>query len=187
MARRILRGTFEYPPGFDEATKEILQECAAIRLQVPKNLVSTTITLDDWIAHWRKAKEQTSSSISGRHFRHYKAGLDSEHIAFLQLLFARLILKRGIVLESWSNGLSVMLEKIFGCSLITKLCSILLMEANFNATNKIIYGVRTLNNVRKYKLMPEEVFSERNRLADDGTLSKVLFYVIVRACCRPAG
>ena len=44
-----------------------------------------------------------------------------------------------------------------------------------------------LNNVRKYKLMPEEVFSERNRLADDGTLSKVIFYDIVRACRRPAG
>jgi len=63
-----------------------------------------------------------------------------------------MVLKRGIVLERWSNGLSVMLEKIFGCSLITKLRSILLMEANFNATNKIIYGVRMLNNVRKYKL-----------------------------------
>ena len=186
-ARRILRGTFVYPPEFDEATKEILQECAAIRLLVPKDSVSTTITLEDWVAHWSKAREETSSSISGRHFSHYIAGLGSEHIAFLQSLFATLILKRGIVLERWSNGLSVMLEKIFGCSLITKLRSILLMEADFNATNKIIYGIRMLNNVRKYKLMPEEVFSERNRLADDGTLSKVLFYDIVRACRRPAG
>ena len=186
-ARRILRGTFVYPPDFDEATREILEECARIRLQVPKNSVSSTITLEDWIAHWKKANEQTSSSISGRHFGHYKAGLSSNHIAFLESLFATMVLKRGIVLERWSNGLSVMLEKIFGCSLITKLRSILLMEADFNATNKIIYGVRMLNNVRKYKLMPEEVFSERNRLADDGTLSKVIFYDIVRACRRPAG
>lgn len=44
-----------------------------------------------------------------------------------------------------------------------------------------------LNNVQKYKLMQEEVFSERNRLADNGTLSKVLFYDIIRACRRPAG
>ena len=72
-----------------------------------------------------------------------------------------------------------MLEKIFGCSLITKLQSILLMEADFNATNKTIYGVGMLSNVRKYKLMPEEVYSKRNCLADDGTLSKVLFYNIV--------
>ncbi len=53
------------------------------------------------------------------------------------------------------------------------------MEADFNATNKTIYGVGMLSNVRKYKLMPEEVYSMRNRLADDGTLSKVLFYDIV--------
>jgi hypothetical protein len=46
-----------------------------------------------------------------------------------------LVVKRGIVLE---RCLSVMLEKIFGCSLITKLRSILLMEADFNATNKVI-------------------------------------------------
>jgi hypothetical protein len=80
-----------------------------------------------------------------------------------------------------------MLEKIFGCSLITKLQLILLMEADLNATNKAIYGIRMLANVRKYKLMPEEVYSKRNRLADDGTLSKVLFYNIVCQLRRPAG
>jgi hypothetical protein len=72
-----------------------------------------------------------------------------------------------------------MLEKTFGCSLITKLRSNLLMEADFNATNKVVYGVRMLENVKDYKLMPKEVYSERNHLADDGTLSKVLFYDIV--------
>ncbi len=80
-----------------------------------------------------------------------------------------------------------MLDFFFGCSLITKLQSILLMEADFNATNKLIYSVRMLANMRKYKLMPEEVYSERNHLADDGTLSKVLFYDIVRQLQRPAG
>jgi hypothetical protein len=80
-----------------------------------------------------------------------------------------------------------MLEKMFGCALITKLRSILLMEADFNATNKIIYRQRMLQMGRKYKLMPEEVFSKRNRLADDGTLIKVLFYDIVRQTRLPAG
>jgi hypothetical protein len=108
-------------------------------------------------------------------------------VSHLQALQATLVVKRGIVLERWSNGLSVMLEKIFGCSLITKLRSILLMEADFNVTNKVIYGVRMLANVRKYKLMPEEVYSERNRLSEVGTLSKVLFYDIVRQLRRPAG
>jgi hypothetical protein len=71
-----------------------------------------------------------------------------------------------------------MLEKIFGCSLITKLRSIILMEADFNDANKIIYGVRILANARKYQLIPEEVFSEWNCLADNGTLFKIIFYDI---------
>ncbi len=72
-----------------------------------------------------------------------------------------------------------MLEKIFGCSQITKLHSILLMEADFNETNKVIYGIRMLHNTRKYKLMPEEIYSERNCPSDACTLPKVLFYNIV--------
>ena len=61
------------------------------------------------------------------------------------------------------------------------------MEADLNATNKIEYGIRMLANIRKYRLMPDKIYSERNRLADDGTLSKVLFYDIVRQLQRPAG
>jgi hypothetical protein len=80
-----------------------------------------------------------------------------------------------------------MLEKIFGCTLITKLRSILLTEADFNATNKTVYGIWMLDNVRKYRLMPEEVFSEQNHLADDGTPSKVLFFNIACQLRRPAG
>jgi hypothetical protein len=80
-----------------------------------------------------------------------------------------------------------MLEKIFGCSLTTKLHSILLMEADFNATNKVIYGIRMLHNMRKYRVMPEEIYSKRNCLADDGTLSKVLFYNIAQQLQHPAG
>ena len=73
------------------------------------------------------------------------------------------------------------------CYLVTKLCSILMMEADFNFVNKTIYGGRILDNVRKYNLMPEEIFSERNRISDDGTLAKVLFYDIVRQIRVSAG
>jgi hypothetical protein len=128
-----------------------------------------------------------SYRLSGCHFGHYIAGLRSDHVTVLHALVASLVTKRGIVLDRWSKGLSVMLKKIFGCSLITKLCPILLMEADFNAANKVIYGIRMLHNMRKYELMPEEIYRERNRLADDGTLSKVLFYDIVGQLQHPAG
>ena len=44
-----------------------------------------------------------------------------------------------------------------------------------------------MDNVRKYNLMPEEIFSEQNRMADDRTLAKVLFYDIVTQLQVSAG
>jgi hypothetical protein len=53
-------------------------------------------------------------------------------------------------------------------------------EVDFNVMNKEIYGVWMLDEARKYKLIPEEIFSEKNQMADDGSLAKTLFYDIVR-------
>jgi hypothetical protein len=72
------------------------------------------------------------------------------------------ILAHAIHLERWSRGLSVMLEKNLGVTLVTKLCTILLMEGDFNVVNKIVYNVRMLDNVRKHNLMAEEIYSEKN-------------------------
>ncbi len=131
-------------------------------------------------------KEDTSSSQSGLHFGHYIAGTDCNYISQFHTLRVLLALKKGIVLERWSKGLSVMLEKMFGVRLVSKLWAILLMEADFNAMNKEVYGVRMLDNVRRYKLIPEEIFSEKNRTADDGGLAKRLFYDIARQTRTPA-
>ena len=73
-----------------------------------------------------------------------------------------------------------MLEKTLGVTLITKLWAILLMEADFNATNKIIYGNQMLANAQEHSLMPEEVFSKRNWMANDRTLCKTLFCNLAR-------
>ena len=97
-----------------------------------------------------------------------------------QAVLSSLIFHRGIVLDQWAVGLLVMLEKIFGCRLVTKLRLMLLMEADFNAANKIIFGNRMLANVRKYDLMPGEIYSEQGRTTDDGTLAKVFVVDIVR-------
>jgi hypothetical protein len=71
-----------------------------------------------------------------------------------------------------------MLEKTLGVTLISKLRAILLMEADFNATNKIVYGDRLMKNVRKHNQMPEKIFNKKNRMANNGTLCKTLFYDI---------
>jgi hypothetical protein len=72
-----------------------------------------------------------------------------------------------------------MLEKTKEIKLLLKLRAILLMEADFHAVNKIVLGTRMLENVHCHDLMPEEIFSKKHHMADDGILVKVLFYVIV--------
>ncbi len=132
-------------------------------------------------------KEDTSSSESGLHFGHYKAGSHSQTISHFHALKATLLMKRASYWTGGGRGLSVMIEKMFGCNLVSKLRSILLMEADFNFTNKEIFGRQMMSNVRRFNLMPEETFSKKNRTADDGTLVKVLFFDTVRQTRRIAG
>ena len=61
------------------------------------------------------------------------------------------------------------------------------MEADFNCANKILYGIRMLKNIQQHALMPDKIFSEKNRMADDGTLAKTLFYDLVCQSRCPAG
>jgi hypothetical protein len=80
-------------------------------------------------------------------------------MSYFHALKSILVGKGGIVLEQWAQDLSVMLEKIFGCALITKLRTILLMETDFNSTHKMINAQRMLLTARDYKLIPEKIYS----------------------------
>jgi hypothetical protein len=80
----------------------------------------------------------------------------------------------------------VILEITLGNTLVTKVRAIFLMEADFNATNKIVHGNRMLHNAQDHNLMPEEVFSKKTCMANNGTLCKTLFYNITRQARVPA-
>ena len=127
-----------------------------------------------------------SLSESGLHFGHYVVGSASDIISYYHAARVTVVIAHAIQLERWLQGLSVMLEKTLGVTLVTKLRAILLMEADFNATNKIIYRNRMIEKAQEYNLMPEEIFSERNRMADNGTLSKTLFCNLARQARVPA-
>jgi len=130
----------------DAATRELFEEIAHIRGMMPLDLVNGLISLECWQQQWKKVKEDMSLSQSGLHFGHYIADTDCDYISQLGALRVLLALKKDIVLERWSKGLSVMLEKMFGVRLVSKLQAILLMEADFNVTNKEVCGVWMLDN-----------------------------------------
>jgi hypothetical protein len=105
MASAVLDGTFVYPDNFNNATKEICWECAAIRALIPINLLNILITKENWQQQWQGHQELTSSSESGLHFGHYLAGILSSHISHFHTLKALLVLKRGIILDQWATCL----------------------------------------------------------------------------------
>ncbi len=113
-------------------------------------------------------------------------GCRSEIISHYHAARVTVIIAHIIQLQRWSRGLSVMLEKTLGITLITKLRAILLMGVDFNPTNNTLYGNGMLTNARKHNLISEEIFSERNWMADNRTLSKTLFYDITRQARVPA-
>jgi hypothetical protein len=170
VAADILEGRYEFPENFDQATRELCEECALIRKIIPKNSVKIKMSKEDYVAHWKRAKEETG-------IRPALWALHGRNRVRVHLPLSR---PQSMVLDRWAQGLSVMLQKLFGCSLITKLRAILLMEANLNCSTKTVFGIRMLDEARRQNLMPEEVFSKRNKMADDGTLTKVLTYDIIR-------
>lgn len=181
-AKEVLNGTYQNRGDMHGGTRELLQEARRIRERVPEDSVDTVVTTEAWQKKWKPAKEKTSSSESGLHFGHYIAGAQSDTISKHDSMKSTICLKRGFALEQWGLGLSCMLEKVSGCCLLDKLCSILLLEADYNAVNKLVYGNRMLDNVRQYGLMAEEIFSKVGCTAEDGALVKILFYDIVRQC-----
>ena len=96
-------------------------------------------------------------SESGLHFGHYIVGNQSKLISHYHAARVTVTLAHAMQLERCSRGLLVMLENTLGVTLVLKLRGILLMEADFNAMNKIICSVRMMGSACEHHLMPEEI------------------------------
>jgi len=158
-ATQILEGTYQCPPDTDDYTRKFIAA-----LQWPAShpeLVSSILTPEAFCSHWKRAKEKTSSSISGLHFGHYKAASHSYDIASLHSRFTQLVFMTGISLSRYQSGLQVILEKKPGAINIDLLRAILLMEADFNAAMKILVGHRMICNAIKSEAIPVECFGSR--------------------------
>ena len=128
----ILEGTFKPPKGTDPATVIILNEISRIWRLMVDGEVSIIITKEDFQHYWKRVKERIASSFLGRHFGHYAAVAHSDLLSEAHARHLALVTKTGADPKRWSKGLSVMLQKIAGVAVVTKLHAILLMEVDFN-------------------------------------------------------
>ena len=104
-------------------------------------LINYTINTERWKAYWKSSLERTASSYLGIHFRHYKVQVRSDMLSIIKSKLVNLAFKNRQPLKRWTKGISIMLEKNENAIYVSKLQVILLLEANFNAANKIIFNI----------------------------------------------
>jgi len=107
--KQVLLAKFHHEIG-NPYVEKLLQH-----LQKPEQVHAfTSQSLEDYTISWRKARESTSSSLSGIHFGHYMAGMFNPNIVLFNATMANLPLKTGYLPQRWREGLNLMLEKTPG-------------------------------------------------------------------------
>lgn len=137
-ASDILKGKFKPDLGIDDYTNKFL---TFIGKQRKLTTLSPDILRKDCVEFWKGAREKKYSSLLGRHFGHYKAVSRSNRLSEIHASFHHVASKSGLRLKRWAQGLTVILEKIEGNILVDELCAILLVEADFNQVNKLMFGL----------------------------------------------
>ena len=117
-----------------------------------------SVSKEDFQDYWTKAKEDTSSSFSGLHFGHWKAAAKDDYLSEVHALFCEMTYGSGFALPRWKTRLTVMIEKKPGVIKVDKLRAILLMEADFNFMNKLIFGRQMIHSALESNSIPAESF-----------------------------
>lgn len=111
---QILHSEYQFSPDIDPFTVMLLKEAAKLYDKMQDNTMQTTQTAQEFQEQWHGAKERTQSSYSMLHFGHYKATAHDPYLSALHVVKISLAATMGVPLDWWCNGLTVMLEKVFG-------------------------------------------------------------------------
>ena len=171
FANELFAGTVELPDDLDAATTTILEEICKLGMEIRTSEGEVfDITPQEFKRYWKKAREKTSSSISGVHFAHYKAAATSEKLTKFLSQKITVTARAGCPPSRWGNGLQVMLEKIAGVALVNKLRAILLMEADYNFYNKYTFGIEAMNKLYEQGYVPKDQYSRKQSTAEDAKM-----------------
>ena len=153
-ARDLLEGIV--PPewhGDDMALKEFLASFAMpeqVRCATP---ISIDISEVDVIHGFKRWRETTTTSPSGRHLGHYKALIQDSMLLRCLTKFLNIALFHGIAIPRWCNATNVLLEKDTGRPTINRLRIIHLFEADFNFLLKLLWGSRLVQRAVEFDLL----------------------------------
>ena len=176
VAQDIIMGTYDIPDDMEEGTALVLKEIGRLGRIVHEAGPAQQfhVTKADYQRFWPRLNENTSSSFSGFHLGHHMSAAKSDEMSELLSDQMNLIVSSGVCPSRWGVALQVLLEKVAGVSLVSKLRSIQLYEADYNWFNKLIFNDQALAALHDTGLMPEEHFSQKQSLAEDACFDKVL-------------
>ena len=111
--KAVLQGEYQAPIGTDEYAEALLQElgCQELPRKGPYYAPCATVSTEDHIAGWKKAKERTSAGLSGLHFGMYKAHIKRRKLAELDASMRSVAYITGYSYTRWKRGLDVQLLK----------------------------------------------------------------------------
>ena len=126
------------------------------------------------------------SSKSGLHFDHYKAISFNDDLSALQVAKFNLAIISGQPLQCWGNGVTVLLEKVFGEIFVDKLRAICLLEADFNWLTKLVFAKRMMIAAKEKGIIPVDQFAKPGTSTGEGIMAKTFFNDIHRTTHWPS-
>ena len=172
---KVIQGTYSPPSRCRKSTKAFLDACKQPESfhPAPHNHLS----LEQYRASWKSAKERTSSGIA--HFGLWKAGAEHPVLGELEWKLSTIPGKFGFAPDVWKTATDVMLLKKEGLTDIEKLRTIVLYEADYNFMNKRI-GRQAMDNAMYNGLIAEEQFAKPKSDSTTQCVNRKLIFDLVR-------
>ncbi len=188
-ASQVLLGVYNPPTDTDDITKQYLKQLefpASLKQEHYKAATKAyKISLDEHIAFWKRAKEDTSCFPCELSFATMKAGAQDKVIAEVDCLAANIPLKGGFSPASWQHATDVMIPKKSGVTLLSGLRTIVLFPVDCNYVFKFI-GRQMMKQAESLgALAPEQYGSRKHHKAIDLAACKTLTYDLLQQLKRP--
>ena len=118
---------------------------------------------------YRKIRESTASSPSGRHYGHYKQVYEISSCSKVLHELTTLPFEQGLSLRRWQNSIHFMLQKKT-LPYVNKLRIIQLFEADFNTSLKLIFSRNLMQHGERLNLHSDETYGTRKVRSTHGAL-----------------
>ena len=182
LADSILNGTTELDYlSNDQLVQHVLKNCKQTGCNISDHITSKD--LQDLFRKWR---ESTTTSPSGRHLGIYRAIFNNPQNKNQKITIAdeisqliNLIINNGFGLDRWRQVTNMMIHKLDGSYNINKLRVIHIFEADYNGLLGILFNRRTLYEAETNQLLNNNQWGSRpHRQAEDALMLKELTYNI---------